>query len=324
MSLLRINVATDSVSLHNTPQPVARRLRSFASHPGPVVIMIHGYKYRPGSEHHCPHRKILGDADNYWPAQLQIGRTPHQDGTSIALGWDARGTLRDVYSRARHVSKRLATIVAMLRQHAPARPVHIIAHSLGSELALSTLDHLPAHSVNRMILLTGASYAQRARHMLKSPAGRTVEVLNVTSRENDLFDLAFERLIPVEAEPDQSIGLGINAPNVVTLQLDCPEALSGLRSIGFDVASPTRRICHWSAYTRPGVMALYSAFLRSPGQLPLDRLASILPAAHRPRWSRLFPGLPQSFSCKRSLQRYIRNIATDENALTPKPENEAA
>ena len=302
MSLLRINVATDSVSLHDTPQPVARRLRSFASHPGPAVIMIHGYKYRPGSEHHCPHRKILGDADNHWPAQLQTGRTHHQDGTRIALGWDARGSLRDVYRRARHVSKRLATLVAMLRQHAPARPVHIIAHSLGSELALSTLEHLPAHSVNRMILLTGASYAQRAHHILKSPAGRTVEVLNVTSRENDLFDLAFESLVPAEAEQDQSIGQGICAPNVMTLQLDCPEALSGLRSIGFDVASPTRRICHWSAYTRPGVMALYSGFLRNPAQLPLDHLARILPATHGPRWSRLLPGLPRAFSCERSLQ----------------------
>lgn len=326
MALLRINATPKGLALHDTPQPAARRILSFASHPGPAIIMIHGYKYRPGSADHCPHVKIFGDAEHGWPAQLQFGKKPVHEGIGIALGWDARGALRDVYNRATEMGEHLAVIVAMLRQHSPHRPVHVIAHSLGSELALSALEHLPAHTINRMILLTGASYAERARHLLNTPAGRTVEVLNVTSRENDLFDLVFERLVPKATAQDQAIGLGIDAPNVTTVQLDCPETLQCFRRIGFDVAGPNRRICHWSAYTRPGVMQLYSAFLRNPAHLPLHRLARVLPTEAAPRWSRLIPHRPRLAYGAGLLRRhgFQLHLSQRQDALARPPENEVA
>jgi pimeloyl-ACP methyl ester carboxylesterase len=251
--------------------------------------MVHGYKYKPGSEHHCPHAKIFGDTADDWPAQLQFGTDTPDEGLGIALGWDARGTLRKVHRRATDTGKRLATIVKLLRRHTPHRPVHIVAHSLGAELALSALAHLPRGAVDRMVLLTGASYSRRASDMLQTPAGRSVEVLNITSRENDLFDAAFERLVPAPAPGDRAIGLGIDAGNVTNIQLDCAQTLLGFDRMGFKVAAPSRRICHWSAYTRPGVMAFYNAFLRDPAMLPQARLAQWLPREAAPRWSRLLP-----------------------------------
>ena len=292
MPLLRIDDTPQGLTLHNTPQPAARRLHRLASHPGPAILMVHGYKYAPGSKAHCPHRKIFGAAAHNWPAQLGFGHGHPDEGLGIALGWHARGSLRAMHRRAADLGENIAVIVAMLRTHSPQRPIHIIAHSLGSEAALSALAHLPPGAVDRMVLLTGASYTQRAQAMLETPAGRAVQVLNVTSRENDLFDAAFEHLVRPDSAGDCAIGRGLRATNVANLQLDCGQTLTGLHDLGFPVATPNRRICHWSAYTRPGVMALYAAFLRDPARLPLARLRRILPEATAPRWSRLI-ALPQ-------------------------------
>lgn len=289
MPLLRINATDHGLTLHDTPQPAARRLCSMASRRGPAIIMVHGYKYRPGSASHCPHGKIFGSHAHGWPAQLHFGRGGPQEGIGIALGWDARGALHKVHRRACALGESLAVIVAMLRHHTPDRPVHVIAHSLGAELALGALEHLPAASVDRMVLLTGASYARRAEACLHTPAGRSVQLFNITSRENDLFDAAFERLVRAPAPRDRAIGHGIDAPNATTVQLDCPQTLHVLRTMGFVIAPPSRRICHWSAYTRPGVMALYTQMLRNPAAVPFDRLGRILPFTGTARWSRLLP-----------------------------------
>ncbi len=289
MPLLRINATAQGLTLHDTPQPAARRLCTMASQPGPAIIMVHGYKYRPGSVSHCPHRKIFGADPKSWPAQLHFGTGLKDEGIGIALGWDARGSLRKVHERATAMGESLAVIVAMLRHHAPNRPVHVIAHSLGAELALSALEHLPSPAIDRMVLLAGASYARRAASCLRTPAGKGLQLLNVTSRENDLFDVAFERLVPAGNPQDKAIGHGIDAPNAATVQLDCPHSLHGLKKLGFDIAPSCRRICHWSAYTRPGVMALYAQFLRNPSAMPFDSLGQTLPRDGTPRWSRFLP-----------------------------------
>lgn len=286
MPLLRINATDHGLTLHDTPQPAAGRLRTMASQTGPAIIMVHGYKYRPGSTAHCPHRKIFGSGVDDWPAQLCFGTGIADEGIGIALGWDARGSLRKVHQRASALGEGLAMIVAMLRHHAPLRPVHVIAHSLGAELALSALEHLPTPAIGRMVLLSGASYGQHAAARLRTPAGRGLQLLNITSRENDLFDAAFERLVPAKHPHEKAVGHGIDAPNATTVQLDCPKTLQSFRALGFHIAPPCRRICHWSSYTRPGVMSLYAQFLRDPDGMSFDRIRQTFPRNGAPRWSR--------------------------------------
>ncbi len=308
MPLLRLNATPEGLTLHDTPQPATRRLCTMSTQPGPTIIMVHGYKYRPGDRQHCPHRKIFGPGAMAWPAQLQFGRQQYGEGLGIAFGWDARGPLYRVHRRATALGERLAATIALLRSYAPERPVHVIAHSLGAEMALSALAHLPALSIDRMILLTGASYALRAGNLLGTAAGKSVEVLNITSRENDLFDAAFERLVPATLPRDRAIGRGIDAGNAATVQLDCPVTLAGLRSLGQEIAAPSRRICHWSAYTRPGAMALYARFLRDPHSLPLEQLSRLLPPRSAPRWSRFWPqGLARHAGHEQSLP--LRDVA---------------
>ncbi|MEM9578750.1 MAG: hypothetical protein AAF999_17275 [Pseudomonadota bacterium] len=305
MPMLRINATSSGLVLNDGLQNVTQRLSATAGATGPAIIMIHGFKYAPGSKKHCPHNKIMATRPGNWPSLLGFGRSSPDEGLGVAFGWYARGSLSTVHARAQHLGQHLAGLVLKLSRTNPTRPIHVVAHSLGAEIALSALNHLPAHAINRMVLLTGASYADAARERLDTPAGRSVDVLNVTSRENDLFDLAFERLVQPRLAKDRAIGLGIAARNVLTLQLDCPKTLEALGTLGFDIAGASRRVCHWSSYRRPGAMAFYSAFLRTPVAFSVHRLKRALPAQTAPRWSRLL-AMPQRPLASRGMALPLR------------------
>ncbi|XDA99384.1 alpha/beta hydrolase [Sulfitobacter sp. LCG007] len=271
--------------------PLARSIAALAGRSDPAIIMLHGYRYAPGDPVHCPHRTLMSPDDNLgWPAPL--GLWENGAGCGIAFGWAARGSLRRSHLRARAHGRELAQIVSLLRATAPERPVHVIAHSLGTEIALSALAHLGRGAVDRLLLLTGASHQSHAEAMLSTPAGRDAEVVNVTSRENDLFDAAFERLVPSGLRCDGAIGRGIAAPNALTLQIDCRRSLDALERLGIGIAPPQGRISHWSSYTRPGLMDFYARLMRTPETLPLSLLQSILPSEADRRWSRILPATP--------------------------------
>ena len=293
MPLLRINATPDGPALHNADVSAWDHLTRAA--PGPVIIMVHGYKYDPALAAHCPHAKIFGYRPDSWPAALGFSEDCASEGLGIAFGWHARGPLRAVHQRASRLGRSLADIIIAVHSAQPGRPIHLIAHSMGAETALSSLPHLPAGALRRMILLAGASYAGHASAMLDTPAGRASEVFNITSRENDLFDLAFERLVPSSVPGDTTIGLGIAAPNVATLQIDCPETLAALARIGAVIAPPDHRVCHWSTYRRRGVMPFYNHLLRDAAAPGARSLAGILPQVPAPRWSglRKVVSLPQ-------------------------------
>lgn len=324
MPLLRINATATGLRLHDTSLYANEKIHQVAVSSGPAIIMIHGYKYAPASKYHCPHRKILGESRQGWPHKLGFGTDNFQGGTGVALGWYARGKLRKVHKRATSLGEQLASIVKMLRNLSPAPDIHVVAHSLGSEVALSALKYLPANSVNRMILMTGASHQSHALRMLATPAGRSSEVLNVVSRENDLFDAAFEHLVPPSVAGDRAIGQGIAARNVVNLQIDCSATRTSLQSLGMLIEPTNKRVCHWSAYQRQGLMEVYNRFLREPHEMKLSRLAALLPEQTEPRWSKLLSRpesvaaalpdrLPRSLHALAFPKRLIRDLKGEQN-----------
>ena len=294
MPMIRINASGDGLVRHNSDSAaILPALRHGLAGRGPVIVMVHGFKYRPGHPRACPHRSIFAtDATRgaaAWPRHLGFGLGDRDEGLAVAFGWNARGSLPRIFRSAEAAGRRLAELLAEIRRFAPGRPIHLLTHSLGSEVAFEALRHLPPSSVRRVICLTGASFRSTALRAMASPAGRTAELVNVTSRENDLFDFLFEWMVRAPQPGDRAMGQGLEARNIVTLQLDHPAHLRALASLGNPIAPARRRICHWSGYMRPGVLRLWSRAMRAPEQLPLAVMAPTPPA---PRWSRLMV-LPQ-------------------------------
>ncbi|MGQ0566641.1 MAG: hypothetical protein ACT4OK_16455 [Gemmobacter sp.] len=286
MTVIAVNAAG---SLPTVSAPLDRLIATLP--PGaPITILLHGYRYNPANATKDPHRSIFAAAPARRDGRTlswsrRLGLTGARIG--IGFGWQADGHLWAAHAEAARAGQALSILIKGLRD-AGAGPVGLIGHSLGGRVALQALPHLAAGDVGRIVLLSAAEFRGAAEAALSTPAGRTAEVLNVTSRENDLFDKAFELLIGSAPGPEgRTLGAGLSARNAVTLQIDGAQHRAGLRALGFPTAAPMRRICHWSAYMRPGLFPLYRAFLHRPETLTLSALRAALPAETAPRWSRL-------------------------------------
>ena len=297
MPLLRINADGAVAVPHAGPLTQGPTLAKALEGAGPVILMLHGYKFSPNHPFACPHRHILSlapDRSDFravsWPRGLGFGGGDAAEGLGIAFGWHARGTIWAAYRQAACAGAALAELVSRIRAAAPHRPVTAIAHSLGARVVLSALPRLRAGDLRRVILLNGAEYEGTARAALTSAGGRETEAINITSRENDLFDFLLERLISPPARGDRTLGLHQpDRPNTVTLQMDHAGTLAALGRIGFSVAPPAATVCHWSSYLRAGAFPLYSAALRGDARLAMSNLRLLAPQPPEPRWSRLRP-----------------------------------
>lgn len=284
MALLRVNAHGTEPVLHGSPQPLAPVLvHALQQTPGPVTILVHGYRYRPGVV--CPHRHIFAGSPDpgsrrviSWPRHLGYGRHRAGDpGLAICFGWNARGTVTAAYRRAETAGRALAQLAARIKAAHPGRPVHVMGHSMGARVALQALRHAPARALDIVVLLSAAEFAGAAKDALASPAGRSAGILHVTSRENTVYNALLECLVTPDGRGDRALGAGpAGCGHVRTLWLDDAETLSSLSDLGYPIAPPDKRVCHWSTYTRPGVFGLYRAVLS--GKLPLARLEAALPA----------------------------------------------
>ncbi len=258
-----------------------------------VTVMIHGYRYAPGTGDACPHRTLYalmpqrsGPRVVSWPRHLGLAH----EGLGIGFGWQATGAIWRAYAAAGKAGDGLAGLVRTLRAQGSG-PVDVVAHSLGARVALSALSGVAPGDIGRLVLMSAAEFAAPAAAALATPAGRAAGVLNVTSRENDLFDGLFELCLAAGLRGlGPTLGFGLAARNAVTVQIDSAAHRRVLAALGHRIEPPGRRICHWSAYLRPGLFPLYRAVL--DGRLPLPVLQAALPADTAPRWSRLVLPLP--------------------------------
>ncbi|MBC9248217.1 hypothetical protein H4P12_16200 [Paracoccus sp. 11-3] len=271
----------------------AYRLAKSLPDSAPIIAMIHGYRYSPHIPHHDPHRHILAldplqDVPRVlsWPRALGFGGEDMSEGLAIAFGWEARGRLGTAFARAAGAGNWLGGYLSDIAD-AAGRPVSIIGHSMGARVALKSLHHTTPGSIGRIILLAGAEFEDEAAQALHTPAGKLAEVINVTSRENDLFDFGIELWLGRGRK--RALGFGLKQPalNWVDLQIDCPENLKELGRMGFDIDRAPLRLSHSSPYLRRGMFDFYRTALRQPWALPLPMLRHRLSGQITPRWSRL-------------------------------------
>ncbi|MCC1494078.1 alpha/beta hydrolase [Cognatishimia sp. F0-27] len=298
MPMIAIEATSGTPRLHGQATGLGQALhRALRADPGPITVMIHGYKYQPGNPDHCPFNAILalspervGKRIVSWPKRLGL-RGQYGEGLGIAFGWQARGSVWRAYDEAHTAGTVLGELLHRLHKMAPDRPVRLVAHSMGARVALRALCLAPQRQTSTVILMAAAEYAHAAETALHSPGGRGCQVLNVTSRENDLFDFMLERTVRAPRRGDPVLGRVVQdptrLPGLTTLQIDHPETLDVLRRAGYPLALPERRICHWSPYLRVGIFPLYRAVLA--GRLDPATLAPHLPDRTESRWSRFSP-----------------------------------
>jgi Alpha/beta hydrolase family len=258
-----------------------------------ITVMTHGFKYAPGQAGRCPHDHILSFAPDglnprviSWPMGLGVGA----DHLGIAFGWDGSGSLWRAWQMSAEAGRLLGHLVDLLA--ARGRRVDIIAHSLGARVALTAMASAGAGSVGKAILIAPAEFQARAQAALGGPAGKTAQVLNVISRENALYDRGLEWLIAPHRWGERSLGLGLAEDHArwTDLQIDQPATRQVLGDLGYRVAAPTQRICHWSGYVREGLFPLYRDILAD--RLPLTLLGRALAPVARPGFR---PAMAQAF-----------------------------
>lgn len=235
----------------------------------PVVALIHGYRYAPGLAGHCPDEGLY--APEGWPGQLGL-----DEALVIGFGWNARGTIWQAWDAAARAGGALAGVMAAVRE-VSGRPVDVLAHSLGARVALTAAGLAAPGAAGRMILLAAAAFRGEAQAVLATPGGQAAEIFNVTSRENDLFDRLLATFIRDRRGPALGAGLGEWRRNWVDIGIDRADVRAALNLLGFAVPAPARRVCHWSGYTRAGLLPFYAALIRDRAQLPLPLIAALLP-----------------------------------------------
>ena len=304
MTLLSLSATRSGLSLAGSGQgPEAEIARRLALLPkgAPVVVMVHGKGYRPDCPDRDPHRLILAARPGHgrsrnvsWPRRLGFALPgPRQPlGLCIGFGWDSSGRLWRATAEALAMAPMLARLIHLVRRLDPGRRVDLFGHSLGARVILGAVPLVGEGAVGRVILLAGADFTGRAEAALASPAGRRAEFVNITTRENDLFDFLFERALSPLGR-NGALGRGLpGAANWLDVQIDHPATAAALRGLGLPLAARAARICHWSVYLRPGVFRLYRRLIHDRERLTLPLLRAALDQAPEPRWSRLWAEIP--------------------------------
>ncbi|GHA55080.1 hypothetical protein GCM10008927_21170 [Amylibacter ulvae] len=253
----------------------------------PIIIMVHGYKFSPLAHANNPHRTIFArhvDRKHWkirsWPRQMGVAQYDNRGGLAIGFAWHARSdsflartAVHQVYDRAETEGAQLARLINLLHDIAPNRKIDIMAHSMGARVVLQSLRHIFHQNLGRVVMMGGAEFGAVALAALQYPAARAAKFYNITARQNDFYDLLFERFAPSPGPANRALGMDFpfRRSNWVNIQIDCPKVLQNLRMMGIRMAHPTAGFCHWSFYTRDGVFGLYHAiFRREAGFTPAE------------------------------------------------------
>jgi len=258
-------------------------MRQAAAQPrdAPVLFMVHGFRYAPGAEGADPHRSLYSLAPSLsgprvlsWPQHMGIRAEGR--GLAVGFGWDGLGGLWRARRNAGRAGVALGRLAAAVLAQRPDLRIGFLAHSLGARTVLAAIARLPAGTASRAVLMAPSVSRAAAWRALGSPAGRTAAVLNVSGRENLLFDVLTE--LTGGAAPFTALGRGLGraAPGWADLRIDDAGHAAGLAALGFRLAPPSRRVCHWSVFLRPGLFPLYRAFLVEPAPLSLAALRDAL------------------------------------------------
>jgi len=280
MALIRINSdMTGQINAHDADQTLRQIYATLAQRHGPIVIMTHGFSFAPNHPRHCPHIHILSEkpSTNHfkalaWPSAL--GLVGEQaNGDAIAFGWYARGSIWAAWRTAAKAGIGLGQLIEQIKQFAPHRPIFLMGHSMGARVIAGAFHNVPPRSVTAAIFLAGAEYQSNLKAALDTPAAQNAHIINMTSRQNWLFDFVFEILVPKKKWADRSIGRGLSDPRIISCCIDDLNIRKVIKQLGVNLAPAERIFCHWSVYIRSGVFDFYRKLIFDPSTIEHLRLS---------------------------------------------------
>lgn len=247
------------------------------------VVMVHGFEHDPAAtSRDNPHVELY---PKWRGTILPPGRPAFGFGWySLPAGaawprsiWEAwrHGralTYRRAWDLAWDAGNTLATILAQL-----GGPADLVAHSLGTRVALRAIRADPALPIRRMLLLNGAEYAETARATAEGAPGH-LRFYNVVVRADDVLGKLGRAAPGFGGGFIGRVGLGAllsptaTAPdNWTDLELDRPVFKAWAQSRGwFHVAgdNPNGVGDHWHSYENPGNWPLYRELLAGADLAP--------------------------------------------------------
>ncbi|MEM7243128.1 MAG: hypothetical protein AAF429_13175 [Pseudomonadota bacterium] len=191
----------------------------------PMVMMIHGQGFDPGIRRADPYRTIFaydpyGDRiADYWRLQSWVHRfkdaaAAPANALMIGYGWQAcapdfvtSANLNEVARKAVTEAQFFSQFICRLRQMAPKRRLHVLAHGLGAKVVLRALEQTPNMRIDRLVMLDAVALISDGLLAMNAKAGHKTALYNIYDRPTTrmrFFDKYCEKAGPL----DHVLGFG--------------------------------------------------------------------------------------------------------------------
>lgn len=245
-----------------------------------------------------------------WPKRLGFVHDDGQSGLAIAFAWSSHpayrsGTWRDwlssvswrkrgattyyarAYRRAPVAGIALAALIGRIGEVAPGRPIRLFAHSLGSRVVMTALRilarrrHVVLGSVDRVVLLSGASHCGHARlalnEIMHAGMGQP-RIYNLMTSRDAVLEFWGRRFAALVSREELGAHRGwarvsrlLTGGSVIgrhgkpafvryrrwlDIQVDDPAVMAA-----FDLTHSGQKVDHWSLFTNPSFAGFAASLL---------------------------------------------------------------
>ncbi|MDX2102396.1 MAG: hypothetical protein SF002_07635 [Alphaproteobacteria bacterium] len=274
-------------------------------HQNHITILVHGFLFDPSEQEPDPSDpddprtgvfavpgKERQPGESWLPIFNVRDATAAADAPLLCFCWTSRGAwaraswsnpyLYPLFDLAPQAARALAGVIQAL--HANGITIDILAHSLGTRVALKAMGYLDgktkASAVRRMVLLNGAEYSIDARDAIEGAATHVFNLVN--SNDAVLSTFAEQAAVPFRAQTmRESWVIGYRGvrptetwidiamvPTQTAQQKKQKAVFKALGQFTIESGPDSQRGPHWINYRAPENQRFIRMLLSDPGMSP--------------------------------------------------------